>query len=132
MDDLAAAKKCFYEKKYNDALNLFLKEKEYYGAGLCSLLLKAPEAAETYWKKKKKSCPACAFGLCILDYINFKTPEQPSFFQTRAQLEIYLNLFLENGLLEYAENLISSCDSLYLSNPESYKFIARALFANGY
>ena len=127
------AKEYFYQKKYNEARELFLEEENFYGAGLCSLLLKDTISAEKYWKKKKNDCPASKFGLCILEYINLKIPyELPTFFQTRAQLEIYLNLFIENNLLEYAENLISSCDNLYMSNPESYKFIARALFANGY
>ena len=42
------------------------------------------------------------------------------------------NLLLENELIEWAQNLIASSDLLHQSNPESYKFIARALFANGY
>lgn len=126
------AKEYFYQKNYAEALKLFLEEEDYYGAGLTSLLLKDIVSAKKYWKKKKKSCPASNFGLCILDYINLKTDKLPSFFQTRAQLEIYLNLFIENGLIEWAENLISCCDKLYVANPESYKFIARALFANGY
>lgn len=128
----AKAKECFYQKNYNEALKLFIEDENYYGAGLCSLLLKDTKSAKKYWNKKKKDCPASNFGLSILKYINLKIPETPSFFQTRAQLEIYLTLFIENGLIEWAENLISCCDSLYLANPESYKFIARALFANGY
>ena len=69
----------------------------------------------------------------MLDLIELKEPKTKlSFFQTRAQLEIYLNLFLENECIEWAQNLISSEDVLFKANPESYKFIARALFANGY
>lgn len=126
------AKEYFYQRDYNKALELFVEDKDYYGAGLCSLLLKDVKNASKYWKISKNSSPASEFGLCILNYIKLKTSRQPSFFQTRAQLEIYLNLFIENNLIEYAENLISCCDFLYRSNPETYKFIARALFANGY
>ena len=39
---------------------------------------------------------------------------------------------MENDLIEWAQNLISSCNTLYQSNPETYKFIARALFSIGY
>ena len=128
----AKAKEYFYQKKYTEALELFLKNKDYYGAGLSCLLLGDTKLAETYWQKKKNDCPASNFGLCILKFINLKPAKIPSFFQTRAQLEVYLNLFIESGHIEWAENLISNCDNFYLSNPESYKFIARALFANGY
>ena len=126
------AKKYFYEKNYTEALKLFIEEKNYYAIGLCNLLLGDTESAKKYWEKRKHDCPASAFGLCVLEYIKHKTNKLPTFFQTRAQLEIYLNLFIENGLIEWAENLISCCDYLYISNPESYKFIARTLFANGY
>ena len=130
--ELNNAYQLFYDKKYKEALEIFLKEKEYYPAGFCSLLLKDEKSAEEYWKINKKSCPASNFGLSVLRFINLKTDKIPSFFQTRAQLEIYLNLFIENGLIEWAENLISCADFLFRANPESYKFIARALYANGY
>ena len=129
---IAKAKEYFYQKDYSKALELFVEDEEYYSAGLCSLLLGDTDSAEKYWNKKKNHCPASAFGLCVLKYIALKPSKIPTFFQTRAQLEIYLNLFIENEKIEWAENLISNCDNLYLSNPESYKFIARALFANGY
>ena len=126
------AKEYFYQKNYSEALKLFLENENYYAVGLCSLLLKDVQSAENYWRKKRNECPASAFGLCVLNYISLKPSKIPSFFQTRAQLEIYLNLFIENNLIEWAENLISNCDNLSLANPETYKFIARALFANGY
>lgn len=122
----------FYKKSYKKALDIFSKQKEYYPAGMCSLLLGHPLAAERFWKRSKSYCPASNFGLCVLRMIKLQTDRQPSFFQTRAQLEIYINLFIENNLIEWAENLISCADFLYRSNPESYKFIARALYANGY
>lgn len=127
-----SAKEYFYEKNYKQALVIFGKENDLYSAGLCALLLKKQEIAKKYWKKATSS-PASQWGLAVLDLINLKTPrQQPSFFQVRAQLEIYLNLLIENDLIEWAQNLISSHDILYKSNPESYKFIARALFSNGY
>ncbi len=122
----------FYKHQYQNALNIFINEKEYYHAGLCSLLLKDTKNAEKFWRMKKNVCPASDFGLCVLGMINLKTDKKPSFFQTRAQLEVYINLFIENNLTEWAENLISCSDFLFFSNPESYKFIARALYANGY
>ena len=126
------AKDYFYKKDYKQAFKIFSAENDYYSAGLCAFLLKKKESARKYWKKNL-SCPASRWGLCVLDFIELKMPrKKASFFQTRAFLEVYINLLLENELIEWAQNLIASSDLLHQSNPESYKFIARALFANGY
>ena len=132
MTNLDDAKKLFYEKKYLEAREIFLKENDLYSSGLCSLLLKDEKSALRYWSKDKKTSPASQWGLCVLRFIHLSITKKPTFFQTRAFLEVYLNLFLENNLIEWAQNLVSCCDKLYYSNPETYKFIARALFANGY
>ena len=130
---IKTAKEYFYNKKYNEALKFFEESQDLYSAGLCCLLMQDQKTAKMYWKKSYKYSPASAWGLTILDFINLKIPHNPpSFFQTRAQLEIYINLFIENDLIEWAQNTISMCDYLYQSNPESYKFIARALYSNGY
>ena len=126
------AKEYFYQKEYDKALEIFVENDNKYAAGLCCLMLKKENEAKNFWNSNKKNCPASRFGLIVLDLIELKTNKLPSFFETRAQLEIYLNLFLENNLIEWAENLISCCDFLYQANPESYKFIARALYSNGY
>ena len=126
------AKEYFYQKEYDKALEIFVENDNKYAAGLCCLMLKKENEAKIFWNSNKKNCPASRFGLVVLDLIELKTNKLPSFFETRAQLEIYLNLFLENNLIEWAENLISCCDFLYQANPESYKFIARALYSNGY
>ena len=127
------AKDFFYNKEYRKAHKLFSEEKDYYSSGLCCLLLNKEKSAQLYWRKNCFDDPASAWGLRILDLIHLKAPKvRPSFFQTRAFLEIYLNLFLQNEKTEWAQNLISACDYLYQCNPESYKFIARALYSNGY
>lgn len=129
---LKEAKECFYKKEYEPALEIFLQEKCFYEAGLCYLLKKDTKNAKKYWNMTKKTSPASQWGLCVLKLIDLKTSVIPTFFQTRAFLEVYLNLFFENDLTEWIENILSCCDSLAASNPEAYKFIARALYANGY
>ncbi len=131
--EIKKAKHFFYNKQYEKAFEIFSSINEcFYEAGLCALMLKNEKTAYNYWAKNKKKCPACNFALSVLNYINLKPAQKPSFFQVRAQLEIFLNLFLENEFIDWAENLIANCDEFYASNPESYKFIARALFSNGY
>ena len=112
MTNQKSAKEYFYNKEYNCALDLFVKENNYYAAGLCSLLMCNSENAQKYWSINKK-CPASRWGLCILNIIQLKKTEPPSFFQTRAQLEIYLNLLIENNLIEWAQNMVSSCDIFF-------------------
>ena len=125
------AKDLFYKKQYEKAYELFLEQKDYYACGLCCLLLKNTDLAYQYWQLNKNSSPASQWGLCVLDLIQLKKSSIPTFFQTRAFLEVYLNLFIENNLIEWAENVVSMNELLFKANPESYKFIARALFANG-
>ncbi|MBQ4647091.1 MAG: hypothetical protein IJB79_07055 [Candidatus Gastranaerophilales bacterium] len=130
---IKTAKDYFYNKNYQEALIIFDNLKDYYSSGLCALLLKDEKKAKEYWLKAKGYSPAANWGLAALSLINLKIPKKmPSFFQTRANLEIYINLFIENGLIEWAQNLVSMCDTLHQANPESYKFIARALYSNGY
>lgn len=127
------AKNYFYNKNYAKALEIFEKEEDFYACGLCSLLTKNLKCAKEFWLKNNNNSNASKWGLIVLDLIDLKIPKiQPSFFQTRAFLEVYINLFIENQLVEWAQNLVNMCDYLYQANPESYKFIARALFANGY
>ena len=131
MTELLSAKDYFYKKDYKTALKLFLKDEDYYGAGLCSLLLCNTKRASIFWSINK-NCPACKWGLSILNFIQLKKDKIPAFFQTRAQLEVYLNLLIENNLIEWAQNVVSCSDVFFKANPESYKFIARVLYANGY
>ena len=127
------AKEYFYQKEYQKALEIFDEIEDYYSAGLCFLLLKNEKKAYEYWKKSYKYSPASEWGLAVLDLINLRQPTRDlSFFQIRAQLEIYINLFIENNLIEWAQNMVSMSDVLYQANPESYKFIARALYSNAY
>ena len=74
------AKQLFYNKEYEKALKIFSKKNKFYEAGLCSLLLKDEINAREFWQKKAKDCPACAWGLCILGYINLKNEKNATFF----------------------------------------------------
>ena len=130
------AKDLFYQKKYIEAVRIFKQYDENYCIGLCYLLLKSPKKAFYFWNKGKNYSPACIFGLNIIKLItnnDFDRYEVSfSFFQIRTFLEIYISLFIENDLIDWCEILVNNADLFYGYNPESYKFIARALYANGY
>ncbi len=126
------AKDFFYKGDYKRALELFKEFDLNYQCGLCALLCGDKKLAKDFWKKEKDPDIATRWGLIVLNIIDLKIKERPTFFQVRAFLEVYINLFIQSDHLNWAENLISACDILIRSNPETYKFIARALFANGY
>lgn len=132
MPSLQLAKELFYKGNYKSALEIFCELDMNYEAGLCQLLLGDENKARNFWQKDKDPCLATKWGLIFLDLINLKVKNYPTFFQVRAFLEVYINLLIINNHLNWAENILSACDILARSNPEAYKFIARALFANGY
>ena len=129
---LTNAKTLFYNKRYEEAFELFLKEKHLYGAGLCKLLLKDPKRAKKIWSSEKSPCLATSWGLIVLDLIKLKAVKSPTYLQVRAFYETYMNLFINSNLIEYAENLLSLYPFLFRSNFEVLKFTARVLWANRY
>lgn len=132
MDKLALAKLHFYEQSYSNAREIFLELQMLYEVGLCTLLMDKPKDAYKIWKSIKEPDIATRWGMIVYDFIHLKWNYTPSFFQVRAFLEVYLNLFIENKLFKYAENLISAQNILAKSNLETYKFISRVLFTHGY
>lgn len=131
--NIEKAKDFFYKKDYLNAYKIFSQLSDcMYETGLCALMINNLEEARKCWLKSKSYSPASEFGLYILDCIDLKARQLPSFFQTRAFLEIYLNLFLENNLVKWSENVVGYCEYFAKSNPEAFKFIARALYSNGY
>ncbi len=130
--EIEQAKDFFYTKNYDTARELFVKSGMEYEAGLCSFLSDNLEGAEKIWKGIKSPCIATLWGLIVLDLIKSKPDKKPSYLQVRAFYEVYLNLLIENKFLHYAENLINAYPVFIRINCEIFKFIARALFANGY
>ncbi len=126
------AKEFFYQKHYNEASDLFMELSMFYEAGLCKLLSNDPKCAGEIWHSVENPCTATKWGLIVLDLIELKHKETPGYFQIRGFLEVYINLFIENKLFKHADALVSAYKIFSSRNYESCKFIARALFAQGY
>ncbi len=126
------AKKLFYEGNYKEAKKIFLENNLTYEAGLSSLLEGNLTSSRKLFETKKDICSASSFGLTILDMIEDKLKTKPTYFQIRAFLEIYLNLFIENKLFNWAQKVINNYEIMTSSNIETPKFIARVLEANNY
>lgn len=131
--DIDFAKLCFENKQYQKAKEIFLENNMFYEAGLSSLLMGNLNSTKLIWKEIKNPGFAESWGLIILDIIEKKPfTKSPKYFQTRAFLEVYLNLFLENELYDWADNIINAYKFFTKVNAEVPKFIARVLSAWGY
>lgn len=129
---LIYAKECFELKDFSSAFEIFDALNMNYEKGLCALLLGDNSLARSIWQTDKNPCLGTLWGLCVVDLINLKYRQLPSYFQIRAFLEVYLNFFIENKHITWAENLISAWDVLERINYETCKFIARVLFFHEY
>lgn len=131
--DIDFAKLCFENRQYDKAKEIFLNNDMLYEAGLSSLLSGNLNSAKLIWKEVKNPCPAVGWGLIILDILENKSfTSEPRYFQTRAFFEVYLNLFIENKLYDWADRIIESYKFFTHSNNEVPKFIARILSFWGY
>ena len=68
----------------------------------------------------------------LISLIRLSANGYPTYFELRNFLEIDLNILLHYYKGNYVENILRYSDSLYTVNPETYKFIGRVLYNNGY
>lgn len=128
MNDIDFARFCFENKHYEKAKEIFLNNNMLYEAGFCTLLSGNINSTKLIWNEIKDPGLAASWGLIILDIIEKKThTKKPKYFQTRAFLEVYLNLLIENELYDWADNIINAYKFFTEANGEVPKFIARVL-----
>lgn len=133
MDEkLKKAYEHFYRHEYKNAKEIFTENGYLYEAGVSALLLNECDIARKYFEEKEADCKASSFALSILNLIENREFKIPTFFQTRAFLEIYINLFIETGHYDWAQKIITNSSIFQKSNFEVPKFIARVLNANNY
>ena len=116
---LIYAKECFELKDFSSAFEIFDALNMNYEKGLCALLLGDNSLARSIWQTDKNPCLGTLWGLCVVDLINLKYRQLPSYFQIRAFLEVYLNFFIENKHITWAENFIRAWDVLERINYET-------------
>jgi tetratricopeptide (TPR) repeat protein len=116
--------------QYEQALPFYLTLNDHYLSGFCNLLLGNGAQAAECWAPLLLEHPthwvATLFGL-----VTGQVTHKPTFFQLRNHLEKDLTHLLRAEQFAMADNLIAQADYLAGLHPESYKFIARALFNQG-
>ncbi|MDD3014820.1 MAG: hypothetical protein PHC34_14050 [Candidatus Gastranaerophilales bacterium] len=118
-------------RNYKEASEIYQELDEKYQAGYCELLLGNEDNARKFWFYAPES-GASSWGRCLIEFINVKVKQIPTFLQVRNHLESDLGYLIRADQLTYTENIIKCGEILTSINPESYKFIGRALMNNGF
>jgi tetratricopeptide (TPR) repeat protein len=118
-------------KNYSDAAKIYYDLNEKYQAGFCELLQGKIDVAKDLWSNIPNS-EATSWGKSLIELLNLKFNSLPTFIQIRNHLECDIGYFIQAERLDFVENMVKSADILSSVNPETYKFIGKALFNNGF
>lgn len=101
-------------------------------AGYCCIVLDDLNKAEKLFTLTKDYDSRAAWGLFLLQLIKDNIKSFPTYFQIRNFLELDLSIFILYCKGDYIEKIIRYADFMAFYNPECYKFIGRAFWANNY
>lgn len=121
----------YHSHQFEKAFEVFDGLKLGYQKGQCQLMLGNLEQAYDIFDKATPTS-AVLWGRCLVELVQMKLSKPPSFLQIRNFFESDLNMFIECGKTDYAENLIRWNELLSDLNSETYKFIGKVLLFNGY
>lgn len=127
-----------YEKVKKDFLSgrlkgcrLFFETNNYWlEAGYCYIILDNLEKAEECFEKIKDENVRADWALFLLQMLRADIKSFPTYFWVRNFLEVDLNLLILYCKENYVEKILKYVDFMAYYNPESYKFIGRAFWAN--
>lgn len=115
------------------AKDVYLANNLYYQAGFCDFLQGNVDQAKRLWQSSPDS-EAKHWGLGLhamcrgfIDYMFYK----PTYLGIRNHLEADLGYFIRFQQIKFVNSVISVAPELVDINPETFKFIGRALYNNG-
>lgn len=109
----------------------FFESNQYYlEAGYCCIVLDELDKAEKLFQYAKDSDIRASWGLFLLQLLRGDIKSFPTYFQIRNFLELDLNILILYCKGDYVEKIIRYADFMAYYNPECYKFIGRAFWAN--
>lgn len=76
--------------------------------------------------------PRAKWGISLIEILNGYLINYPTYFEIRNFLEIDLDFLIKNEKIDYIELLLGSTEILSAINQETYKYVARVMFENGY
>jgi len=99
-------------------------------AAYCCIILDKLQEARNLFEKISKEDIRAHWGLFLLQLLTGEISRQPTYFEVRNFLEIDLNILILYCKGDYVERIIRYADFMAFYNPECYKFIGRAFWAN--
>ena len=123
-------KKDFLSGKIKGCKTYFENNNYYVEAGYCCIVLDELDKAKELFQKVQEVDTRAKWGLILLQMINGDILTFPTYFQIRNFLELDLSILILYCKGEYVEKIIRYADFMAYYNPECYKFIGRAFWAN--
>ena len=123
-------KKDFLSGKIKGCKTYFENNNYYIEAGYCCIVLDELDKAKELFQKVQEVDTRAKWGLILLQMIKGDILTFPTYFQIRNFLELDLSILILYCKGEYVEKIIRYADFMAYYNPECYKFIGRAFWAN--
>lgn len=123
-------KKDFLSGKIKGCKTYFENNNYYVEAGYCCIVLDELDKAKELFQKVQVVDTRAKWGLILLQMIKGDILTFPTYFQIRNFLELDLSILILYCKGEYVEKIIRYADFMAYYNPECYKFIGRAFWAN--
>lgn len=123
-------KKDFLSGKIKGCKTYFENNNYYVEAGYCCIVLDELDKAKGLFQKVHEVDTRAKWGLILLQMIKGDILTFPTYFQIRNFLELDLSILILYCKGEYVEKIIRYADFMAYYNPECYKFIGRAFWAN--
>ena len=102
----------------------------YLEAGYCFIILDRLDKAKIMFENVEQVDIRAKWGLFLIQMLENNIKSCPTYFQIRNFLEIDLGILLLYLKEKYVERIIKYADFMAYYNPECYKFIGRAFWAN--
>ena len=117
----------------DDECQSFFEENGYYlELAYCKLIHNKPEIAEELFRLIYDENPRAQWGLNIARILQNKPSLYPTYMGIRNFLEIDLNFLINYHKGDYTEEILKYADMFYSVNPETYKYIGRVFWNNGF
>lgn len=123
-------KENFLAGRIKGCKTFFEQNKYYVEAGYCYIILDNLEKAQEMFNLAVENDVRAHWGLFVLQMLNGEIFNSPTYFEVRNFLEIDLNILILYCKGDYVEKIIRYADYMAFYNPECYKFIGRAFWAN--
>jgi len=114
----------------DECLDFFEKNDYKLEAAYCYLFEDNLKKAKEYFESLSDSDIRAKWGFFLVNLIEGKVYEYPTYFELRNFLEIDINLLISYYKGDYVEKIAGYADFLFTINPEVNKFIGRVFWNN--